>query len=175
MPPVRGSRPGSMAENPFIPDPPKLMRYVVDVLNDLGLRADLKVVDDDDAYFDAIYQVTTQAGTRAHPQLYFSGWGPDYPVASNFIDPQFSCGGGGNTSGYCSRSLDAAMNRALRLQATDLGAATRAWTQIEHQLVEEAAQAPFTNPVTTYAISDRTENVQIHPQWGILLSRIWVQ
>ena len=51
----------------------------------------------------------------------------------------------------------------------------RAWTQIEHQLVEEAAQAPLTNPVTTYAVSARRENVQINPQWGILLSRIRVQ
>ena len=67
------------------------------------------------------------------------------------------------------------MDRALRLQATDLGAATRAWTEIEHQLVEDAARAPLTNPVTTYAISARTGNVQIHPQWGVLLSRIWVQ
>ena len=132
-------------------------------------------MDDEDAYFDAIYQVTTQAGTRAHPQIYFSGWGPDYPVASNFIDPQFSCGGGGNTSGYCSRSLDAAMNRALRLQATDLGAATRAWTQIEHQLVEEAAQAPFTNPVTTYADLGSDGERPDPPAVGVLLSRIWVQ
>ena len=28
-----------VAKNPFIPDPPKLMQYVVDVMNDLGLRA----------------------------------------------------------------------------------------------------------------------------------------
>jgi peptide/nickel transport system substrate-binding protein len=164
-----------MAQDPLIPDPPEVMQHVVDVLNDLGLRARLKVVEDDDEYFDAVYQATAQAGTRAHPQTYLSGWGPDYPFASNFIEPQFGCGRSGNPSGYCNRSLDAEMARARRLQTTDPGAATRAWTEIEHRLVEEAAQAPLTNPVTTYAVSARTENVQIHPQWGILLSRLWVQ
>jgi len=165
----------AMARDALIPDPPGVMQHVVDVLNDLGLRARLKVVDDVDGYFEAFYQVTAPAGTRGHPQIYLSGWGPDYPFASNFVDIQFGCGAPGNSSGYCSRSLDAEMTRARRLQTTDPGAATRAWTEIEHQLVEEAAQAPLTNPVTTYAVSARTENVQINPQWGILLSRLWVQ
>jgi hypothetical protein len=31
------------------------------------------------------------------------------------------------------------------------------------------------NPVSAYALSARVENVQVHPQWGILLSRLWVQ
>lgn len=165
----------AMASDPLIPDPPGVMQHVVDVLNDLGLRARLEVVDDVDGYFEAVYQGTAPAGTRGHPQIYLSGWAPDYPFASNFIDIQFGCGSPGNSSGYCSRRLDAEMTRARRLQTTDPGAATRAWTEIEHQLVEEAAQAPLTNPVTTYAVSARTENVQINPQWGILLSRLWVQ
>jgi ABC-type transport system substrate-binding protein len=61
------------------------------------------------------------------------------------------------------------------LQATDPRAANRLWTDIEHQLVEEAAQAPLTNPVFIRAVSARVENVQVHQWWGILLSRVWVQ
>jgi ABC-type transport system substrate-binding protein len=67
------------------------------------------------------------------------------------------------------------MDEALQLQVSDPGAANHAWTDIEHQLVEEAAQAPLTNPVFTQVVSARTENVQVHPQWGLLLSRLWVQ
>jgi len=55
------------------------------------------------------------------------------------------------------------------------GSANRAWVDIEHGLVEQAALAPVTNPVTTHAVSARVENVQLHPQWGLLLSRLWVQ
>ncbi len=46
---------------------------------------------------------------------------------------------------------------------------------MEHGLVEDAAQAPLTNPVATYVVSTCTGNVQVNPQWGILLSRLWVR
>jgi ABC-type transport system substrate-binding protein len=67
------------------------------------------------------------------------------------------------------------MDEALRLYPTDPGASSRAWSRIEHQLVDEAVVAPLTNPVARYVVSTRTGNVQINPQWGILLSRIWVR
>ena len=164
-----------MDQDPAITDPPEVMRYIVEVLNDLGLRADLKVVQDLDEYFDAIYPPTGSPGSPDHPQVYLSGWIQDYPGAGNFIDPHFSCGGFANTTGLCSESFDARIDDALRLYATDPGASNRTWTDIEHQLVEDAVWAPLTNPVSTNAVSARTDNVQVHPQWGILLSRLWVQ
>ncbi len=39
----------------------------------------------------------------------------------------------------------------------------------------QLAQAPVTNPVFTHAVADRVENVQVHPQWGLMLSLIWVR
>jgi ABC-type transport system substrate-binding protein len=105
-----------------------------------------------------------------------TGWFSDYPGAGNFIDPQFACGARGfaNPSGWCNEALDAEMDEALLLLTTDPGAANRAWMEIEHQLIEDAALVPLTNPVTTHAVSDRVGNVQVNPQWGILLSRLWV-
>ena len=61
------------------------------------------------------------------------------------------------------------------LQASDPAAANSAWIEIEHQLVEDAIWVPLTNHADTYAFSARTENVQVHPQWGVLVSRLWVQ
>ena len=88
----------------------------------------------------------TPAGTPRHPHVYMSGWVADYPGAGNFIDPQFGCGARGfaNPSGWCSESLDAQVDEALLLYTTDPGAANRTWTKVEHQLVEQAAQAPVT-------------------------------
>ena len=119
----------------------------------------------------------TPAGTPDHPHVYVSGWDSDYLGAGNWLSPQFSCGARGfaNPSGYCNPDLDARMDQALLLYTTDPGAANRAWTGIEHQLVEEGAQAPVTNPITTHAVSARVGNVQVHPQWGLLLGRLWVQ
>ncbi len=109
------------------------------------------------------------------PQTYMSGWGSLFPTAADFIDVQFRCGAIGNFSGLCLESLDAQMDEALRLQVTDPAASNSAWMEIEHQLVEDAVWAPLTNEVKAYVFSARTENIQVHPQWGILLSRLWVQ
>jgi YVTN family beta-propeller protein len=160
----------------------KVMEYVTDILDELGLDPELEIVQGDDPYFESIYPPAggipgTPAGTPKHPHVYMTGWLPDYPAAGNFIQPQFACGerGFGNPSGWCSENLDAQMDEALLLLASDPGAANRAWVDIEHGLIEQAALAPVTNPVTTHAVSARVENVQLHPQWGLLLSRLWVQ
>ena len=162
-----------MKEDPSLVDPAKTMQYVVEILNELGLRADLKIVGNVNEYFDTIYEAP--AGSESHPQVYLSGWGPDYPRADTFIADQFRCGAPANSSGLCSDTLDAEIEEAQRLEATDPTASNSAWTEIEHQLVEDAVWAPLTNPVAAYAFSTRAENVQFHPQWGILLSRLWIQ
>jgi peptide/nickel transport system substrate-binding protein len=143
-----------------------VMRYVVDVMNDLGLRAHLEVVNDVEVYASGIF-----AGER---HAYMFGWAPDYPRASNFIELLFHCDSPFNFSGLCNHRIDAQIDDALRLEATDPGAANRAWAAIDRALVEDAVWIPLLNPVVAYAFSDRVENVQIHPQWGVLLSQIWV-
>ncbi len=144
-----------------------VMEYVVEVMNDLGLRAKLEVIHDIDEYAGGIF-----AGER---HAYLFGWAPDYPRASNFIELLFRCGSPVNVSKLCSDSIDAQIDEALRLEAIDPGAANRAWAAIDRTLVEDAVWIPLLNPVVAYAFSDRVENVQVHPQWGVLLSRIWVR
>ncbi len=158
----------------------EVMRYITETLRDLGARAELEIVPDADTYFTGIYPPSGDVpgvwpGTAEHPHVYMTGWAADYPGAGNFIEPQFGCGGFGNTSGWCDRSLDARIDDALLLSGTDPGAANRAWMEIEHGLVEEGALVALTNSVTTHAISDRVGNVQVSPQWGVMLSRIWVE
>ena len=150
-----------------LPGAVETMRYVVEVMDELGLHASPKVVDDVDEYVGAVY------GGEA--QTYLFGWIAGFPSAGDVIPPQFTCGSPANASGLCDEELDAAIEEAQRLQATDPAGANAAWTEIEHQLVEDAVWAPVANFGSTYAFSARTENVQVHPQWGILLSRLWVQ
>jgi peptide/nickel transport system substrate-binding protein len=147
------------------------MSYVRDVLDDLGLRATLKVLPVG-RYFGTIF---ARLPAPDPPHVYLGGWISDYPGGSDFIETQFSCGGGGNASGLCDRRLDERIAEAKALQAEDPAEANRAWTRIEHDLVMDAVWAPLSNPIFTYAFSSRTQNVQIHPQWGPLLSRIWVK
>jgi peptide/nickel transport system substrate-binding protein len=160
-----------MSEDPFLAGPPKTMRYVTGVLNDIGLRAEVKVLKPD-PYFGVLYGGLP---SRRPPHVYLSGWATDYLRAANFIETQFRCGAGANVGGYCDPRLDARIDEAKQLQQTDPAAANAAWVEIEHQLVREAVWAPLTNPLTPYAFSARVGNVQVHPQWGLLLSRLWVQ
>jgi peptide/nickel transport system substrate-binding protein len=153
-------------EDPALPGAVDVMTYVVDVLNDIGLPADLRVLKLD-PYAEGIY--------ADEPQMYLFGWGSDYLGAGDFIQTQFRCGAGANASNLCSRSLDRRMERAKELQRTDPGAAIAAWTEIEHDLVEAGVWAAVTNPVATDVFSARVGNAQIHPQWGVLLSRLWVR
>jgi peptide/nickel transport system substrate-binding protein len=162
-----------MKKDPLLVDPVKTMRYVVEVLNELGLRADLKIVQNVNEYWDTLYGGPASSG--GHPQLYLGGWFSDYLGAATFIADQFRCDAPFNISGLCSDSLDAKIEEAQRLQATDLAASNAAWAEIEHRLVEDAVWASLTNPISAYAFSARTENIQVHPQGWILLSRLWVQ
>jgi peptide/nickel transport system substrate-binding protein len=148
----------------------EVMRYIVEVLNDLGLRADPKIVGTVNQKFVSI--------NTGEAQAYLGGWISNYPTASDFIKPKLLCSPGqgwGPYSGFCSESLNAKYVDALRLQETDPAAANSAWIDLDHQLVEEAIVAPVDNPVSTFAFSARVGNIQVHPQWGILLTRLWVQ
>jgi YVTN family beta-propeller protein len=151
----------------------ELMEYVAEVLGDLGLRVRLKAFRDQEAYFDGIYSRTP--GSRRHPHVFLSGCIIDIPRAADFIEPQLRCDGFANPFGFCDERIDAQIDEARRLQATDPGASNRAWIEIEHRLVEEAVWVPLANPITSHAFSARVGNVQLSPQWGLLLSRIWVR
>lgn len=151
-----------------------LMRDVTRVLDDLGLRATSESSTEAGAYFDRIYRFGVP-GSADHPQIFFGGWISDFPRTSDFLETQFRCNGFGNAAGFCDRELDERMDEAKLLERTDPGAAARAWAAIEKEILDAAVQAPLVNAIATYPVSSRTGNVQIHPQWGVLTSLLWVQ
>jgi peptide/nickel transport system substrate-binding protein len=108
-------------------------------------------------------------------QGFWNGWAPAFPSANEFLSPLFECDASFNVSGSCDPALDERMDEARALQATDPAGANQAWTEIEHQLVDEAVRVPIANPVTNVSVSARVGNVQVNPQLGILLSQLWVR
>src|SRR5436190_11694122 len=112
------------------------MRYVTDVLQDLGFEPKVEFVRNLNAYFERINppvggQPGTQAGTPRHPHVFMSGWGADFPAANDFITPQFACGdaGSANVFGWCDEALDERVQQTLLLNSTDPGAANREWSE----------------------------------------------
>jgi peptide/nickel transport system substrate-binding protein len=80
-----------------------------------------------------------------------------------------------NRAEFCNRSIDAEIARARSLQATDPGAASRLWTKVDHDIVQQAPWVFFQNPTRIDFVSRRVGNYQFNPQWGILLGQLWVR
>jgi len=147
-----------------------LMKYVTAVLDQIGLRAELEVLPSDDFYGDAF----SPPGSPRHPGAFSYYWFNGYPGAWEFVYPQYGCGANFNVTGFCSPAIDRRIEDARSLQITDPGSSNRAWSEIEHDLVDAAALVPLANPISTFVVSERAGNVQINPQFGLLLSQIWV-
>lgn len=154
---------------PFLPGSLTVPKYVVEVLDQLGFDARFHEVKDVNRYFSLI------GAPAAHGiQAFVSGWIADYPGAGGFIDVQFRCGAPANASGMCDGAIDRQIQDAELLQTTDPNAADLAWSRVDHALVDQAVWLPLGNPLDTDVFSARVQNVQIHFEWRLLLSRLWV-
>jgi YVTN family beta-propeller protein len=161
-----------------LPDvPPDLGQYVVSLLDSLGYRARLQVVRDVGEYF------TRVSDARTRTQVGFSGWFLDFPSAEGFLRPLLSCGAydpnspetTSNFSGFCDRSIDAQMARAAATQVTDPAAGLQLWQRVEEAILAQAPVVPAFNFNYVSLVSARVGNYQYNPQWGILLSQLWVK
>jgi YVTN family beta-propeller protein len=156
------------ASSEGLPTSLEVMPYVVSVLEDLGMRPHYEIIESFDEYWAGV--------RRGEPNVYFSAWASSHPpAAGGWIDEEFRCLNAGSIPVLCTADFEEEVASAHELQATDPAAAIDAWTQIEHGLVEDAVWAPLMIDVSTFAMSESIENVQVHTQWGILLSRVWVQ
>jgi peptide/nickel transport system substrate-binding protein len=145
--------------------------YAVDLLRSLGYRATMKVRGDD--YFNAVLDSRTRA------QAGFFGWYADYPAASDFFRPNFSCASflrnspaNGNAAQFCDPSIDRQMKQALAMQATDPQAARRLWEGVDRQTVDLAPWLPLVNPKIVDVLSRRVHNYQYSPANGVLVDQL---
>jgi YVTN family beta-propeller protein len=154
--------------------------YIASLLRSIGFGADVKAITPQNgptSYFHAV------SDPRNRAQIGFGGWAADYPSAAGFIPPLVSCAAyaptspdaNSNLSGFCDSSIDAKMTRATALQATNPPAATLLWQQIERELLTQAPLLPTDNRRNSDFVSKRVGNYQYNPQWGVLLSQLWVR
>jgi YVTN family beta-propeller protein len=141
--------------------------YLKQVLGQLGYKAT----------FHALPNTTAFEFLSTHKKLQVEpyGFGADFPLASNFYDALVACGAGSNVSEYCNRGLDQRAASATALEATDPGAALRAWTQIDRVVTESAQILPLANFKDTTVVSKRVGNYQSNQLVGPLLSQLWVR
>ena len=152
-------------------------RFMVSVLNSLGYRASLKVVDGFNAYW------TQVADSRVGAQTGFIAYVGAWPSPFYFLPYFVSCAGfipaspgnNPNPSEFCDPSIDAQMAHASAVQAQDPPAATVLWQRVESALAVQAPYVPIYNSRNVDFVSKRVGNYQYNPTSGALLSQLWVK
>jgi len=150
-------------------------RYVVSVLDHLGYRASLRTVP-----LDVYYNVLGDSRNRV--QAGFFGWTEDFPAASDFIDPVFTCGSyvpgnrnNVNDAEFCNHQIDAQATQALSAESRDPGAAAVRWAAIDRNIVDQAPWASLYNPRVLTVLAAKVGNYQFHPYWDLLIDQLWVR
>jgi ABC-type transport system substrate-binding protein len=149
--------------------------FAVKLLRSLGYRASMKVVGDN--YVGGV------SDSRNKAQIGFTGWQADYPAASNFFGPNFSCASftpgnplNTNMAEFCDPRIDREIDAALTEQATDPAAARRLWQRVEREIVDQAPWVPLHNFWHVDVLSKRVGNYQYSPAaFGALIDQLWVR
>jgi peptide/nickel transport system substrate-binding protein len=151
-------------------------RYLAALLRRLGYRASLKFVSSR-TYYDTVRTANTKVQMGG-----LDGWYADIPVASNFIEPIFRCALSRskstltpNLAEFCDPAIDAEMNKAREVEATNPLVGDRLWTQIEHELVDRAPWAPVGTSREPNLVSKRVGNYEYNPEWRVLVDQLWLQ
>jgi peptide/nickel transport system substrate-binding protein len=146
-------------------------RFMVHLLDSIGLRAHLKVVSVAsglDTYFERIGNPSTRA------QIGYYGWISDYPSDTGFLPPVFSCDTP-NVSAFCSHAVDHLFARAEAAQAENPAAAPALWQRAERAVLLRAAIVPTDNPKNVAFVAKGVGNFQYHPEWSVLLDQLWLR
>jgi peptide/nickel transport system substrate-binding protein len=165
----------TVATTPDTIVPSPVARYFTGLLDGLGYRAELRVYQSSRRYFPAVADPDTAAAGVV-------GWIADFPAASSFFVPLFTCraeqasaGDFVSPSHFCDPTLDARIRRAEALQATSPAAADAAWQRIDRAVTDAAPWVSLYNARSVDYLATRVGNYQRNPATGVLLDRVWVR
>ena len=106
-----------------------------------------------------------------------SGWVADYPAPSDLVRDHLLCREQRRRAlhGYCDPEMDRRAAAAASMLQSEPGRALRTWTEIDHDVTDQAPLVAIANNVRVWMTSERVGNYQngdITP--GPLLSQLWV-
>ena len=149
--------------------------YMQSLLNQIGYKASVKVLSNN-------IQFNYIQNTKNKVQISVTQWYQDYPAASDFLNVLFGCGSfhpGSDTSinisGFCDKAIQAQMDKAEALGATDATAANKLWAQVDKKVTDAAAAAVLFNPKNIDFVSKRVGNFTFSAQYYFLVDQAWVQ
>jgi ABC-type transport system substrate-binding protein/class 3 adenylate cyclase len=142
-------------------------KYFVRVLKQLGYDARLNAVDAD--------RLFAASDDPSHVQIGPGAWQSDYQAEGGFIPPVTCTPPAGYTPRFCPPTIERRIEQATNMQLTDPAASHDLWSDLEHDLVDQAPLVPLWNPVWVDPVSERLGNYQFHPAWGPLYELMWVR
>jgi YVTN family beta-propeller protein len=158
---------GARIEIWTFPERKPIVRYFVSLLRQLGYRSSLRVLPVG-RYYSTIYE------GKARIQAGYNGWYADYLAPANFAD-LYKCSDADNFSQFCDRGVDGQLDRALTTQGSDPAASTALWQDVDRAITDAAPSVELLNRKSAVLVSERVENVQQHPLWGVLEDQLWVE
>jgi peptide/nickel transport system substrate-binding protein len=150
------------------PERERIARYFVSLLRELGYRSSLRLLP-----VGAYYAAALDPDSRI--QVGYNGWYTDSLAPSNFVLPIYDCDSVENFSRYCDRTLDAEIDRTLSQQGTDPVAPIEFWADADRRITDAAPAVGLLNRKSAVLVSERVENVQQHPVFGLLKDQLWVR
>jgi peptide/nickel transport system substrate-binding protein len=130
---------------------PEIGQYLADMLNKIGLEANLKVV-------DAGVYFATIGNERTRPQIGFANWYQDFPHPANFL---FLVDGDTNqptNNQNFGRVDDPELNKLIdEVEAASAEGATEQAAEADRRAVEEAYVAPYGSETVSTFMSERMD------------------
>jgi peptide/nickel transport system substrate-binding protein len=146
-------------------------RHMVSVLRTLGFRTRLKVINGMGRYFEAVNPPQGHAS-----QVAWNAWAADYPSQAGFLLPVFKCANNGYVPNrFCNPRVDRLLAAATNADAENPTGAPARWQRAERAILALAPVVPMYNLQVATFVAKRVGNVEQHPQWGVLLDRLWVR
>jgi peptide/nickel transport system substrate-binding protein len=153
-----------------------LAEQMVSDLNSIGYKASTQLL-----AAGIQYPFVQNSTNSSKWNVGWSAWYQDYPAQSDFLNVLLGCNtihpnsdASPNIAAYCSKSTQAQINKAETEETTNPAAATKLWTQIDHEDTNAAPWVDMYNPKQIDFLSKNVHGYEWNPQWYILIDRLWL-
>ncbi|HEY2641729.1 MAG TPA: ABC transporter substrate-binding protein [Streptosporangiaceae bacterium] len=145
-------------------------------LNSIGYKASTQLLNS-----GVQYTFVQNSSNASKWNVGWSAWYQDYPAPSDFLNVLLGCGSihpksdaSPNIAEFCSKSIQAQMTQAESVAATNPGQAASLWTQVDHELTQQAPWVDMYNPKQIDFLSKNVHGYSWSPQWYILIDQLWL-
>jgi peptide/nickel transport system substrate-binding protein len=153
-----------------------LVEQMVSDLNAIGYKASPQLLS-----ASVQYPFVQNSSNSGKWNVGWSAWYQDYPAPSDFLNVLLGCGNihpnsdaSPNIAAFCDQAVQAKINQAESMGATNPSGATALWTQVDHADTNAAPWVDMYNPKQIDVLSHNVHGYIWNPQWYILIDRLYL-